>query len=882
MSILVNFLSNHFVQSSDPYTHANMDGGLYYIPNTEEKRFLDIWERAIGEGESYSITRILDGIKIGSKYVKAKCTLVVDLDGYPSLDILQKVKTRVIELSRQYFIIKTDNITTYTHQNNSNSTKVHLYVLVDDSPVSVSYSLYKIILSTLRKEFNPHPEKNWLDDKIKSLRLPGACKKGGESSFYPLENPTDSTTWRNLLFYYSKNPTLEINRDEYQKYLYSVDLEEKTKDKNKATHASKIVLNEAQISEILSEETQNFILDNIKNKVFELDFNAMISLYSLMASSDAWGRGVDELKEIVAEAKNCSGDCVKKIDKAVQSNPSKYILSPQEAFFRLRKKIIQSKKGDMKLCPVFSVKTYTYEDKSVSQSFVIGCLMNEEIGLHELYYKIMKNDFVAISKKVDGKNDVGYIWRDFLKLWEPVTFKMLQTNVAVVLSHIVKQHYSTLQKELLTKEKDEQPAFKLIIASVKKSLSNLQKHAGVAGIANFVLTNRFFINAEFLEKVNTSQYIIPLKNTKCVDLRNVEATGSYTIRERTREDYFTCTFGVDNVGDPANETFQKYIQQFQPDPIIRNYLKMVMGASLLGIYGKKTFFAYFLGPKGNNGKTVFFNLFKDILSSNFFSPCDDSSLIAIDKNAPKKDARRECATLVGKRIGYFPELDSNLSLDSKALKQLAGGEGMSEALLFTDTEKGVPVCFRIFICSNNFPTFTECDDATLGRTIIIPCFTLFGNTSECDYPKDDKLISSIKLNHLPDFFAWCLEGAVEYIQAKGEFPIVEQIEKLKQMHTKDEDPYSIYFDNEKYCKFGPNETCDKAKMFKNFKLFLFKHNYTEFKTSPQKFMQALNKKYPKLEVYKNSTLHYRGVSFHYAPPKLSDEEEEQEALFSRD
>jgi len=882
MSILVNFLSNHFVQSSDPYTHANMDGGLYYIPNTEEKRFLDIWERAIDAGESYSITRILDGIKIGSKYVKAKCTLVVDLDGYPSLDILQKVKTRVIELSRQYFIIKTDNITTYTHQNNSNSTKVHLYVLVDDSPVSVSYSLYKIILSTLRKEFNPHPEKNWLDDKIKSLRLPGACKKGGESSFYPLENPTDSTTWRNLLFYYSKNPTLEINRDEYQKYLYSVDLEEKTKDKNKATHASKIVLNEAQISEILSEETQNFILDNIKNKVFELDFNAMISLYSLMASSDAWGRGVDELKEIVAEAKNCSGDCVKKIDKAVQSNPSKYILSPQEAFFRLRKKIIQSKKGDMKLCPVFSVKTYTYEDKSVSQSFVIGCLMNEEIGLHELYYKIMKNDFVAISKKVDGKNDVGYIWRDFLKLWEPVTFKMLQTNVAVVLSHIVKQHYSTLQKELLTKEKDEQPAFKLIIASVKKSLSNLQKHAGVAGIANFVLTNRFFINAEFLEKVNTSQYIIPLKNTKCVDLRNVEATGSYTIRERTREDYFTCTFGVDNVGDPTNETFQKYIQQFQPDPIIRNYLKMVMGASLLGIYGKKTFFAYFLGPKGNNGKTVFFNLFKDILSSNFFSPCDDSSLIAIDKNAPKKDARRECATLVGKRIGYFPELDSNLSLDSKALKQLAGGEGMSEALLFTDTKKGVPVCFRIFICSNNFPTFTECDDATLGRTIIIPCFTLFGNTSECDYPKDDKLISSIKLNHLPDFFAWCLEGAVEYIQAKGEFPIVEQIEKLKQMHTKDEDPYSIYFDNEKYCKFGPNETCDKAKMFKNFKLFLFKHNYTEFKTSPQKFMQALNKKYPKLEVYKNSTLHYRGVSFHYAPPKLSDEEEEQEALFSRD
>lgn len=882
MSILVNFLSKHSVQSSDPYTHANMDGGLYYISNFDEKRFLDVWEQSIEAGESHSITRIVYGHKVEGILLKSKCTLVVDLDGYPSLDILQKVKTRVIELSRQYFIIKTDNITTYTHQNNSNSTKVHLYVLVDDSPVSVSYSLYKIILSTLRKEFNPHPEKNWLDDKIKSLRLPGACKKGGESSFYPLENPTDSTTWRNLLFYYSKNPTLEINRDEYQKYLYSVDLEEKTKDKNKAIHASKIVLNEAQISEILSEETQNFILDNIKNKVFELDFNAMISLYSLMASSDAWGRGVDELKEIVAEAKNCSGDCVKKIDKAVQSNPSKYILSPQEAFFRLRKKIIQSKKGDMKLCPVFSVKTYTYEDKSVSQSFVVGCLMNEEIGLHELYYKIMKNDFVAISKKVDGKNDVGYIWRDFLKLWEPVTFKMLQTNVAVVLSHIVKQHYSTLQKELLTKEKDEQPAFKLIISSVKKSLSNLQKHAGVSGIANFVLTNRFFINVEFLEKVNTSQYIIPLKNTKCVDLRNIEATGSYTIRERTREDYFTCTFGVDNVGDPTNETFQKYIQQFQPDPIIRDYLKMVMGASLLGIYGKKTFFAYFLGPKGNNGKTVFFNLFKDILSSNFFSPCDDSSLIAIDKNAPKKDARRECATLVGKRIGYFPELDSNLSLDSKALKGLAGGEGMSAALLFTDTEKGVPVCFRIFICSNNFPSFTECDEATLGRTIIIPCFTLFGNGSECDYPKDDKLISSIKLNHLPDFFAWCLEGAVEYIQAKEEFPIVEQIEKLKQMHTKDEDPYSIYFDNEKYCKFGPNETCDKAKMFKNFKLFLFKNNYNEFKTSPQKFMQALNKKYPKLEVYKNTTLHYRGVSFHYAPPKLSDEEEEQEALFSRD
>lgn len=878
MSILVNFLSKHSVQSSEPYTHANMDGGLYYIPNSNEKRFLDEWERAIEAGESYPITRMLDGHKIDGIYIKGKCTLVVDLDGYPSLDIFQKVKTSLIELAKQYFIIKTNNITTYAHQNNSNPTKVHLYLLVDNSPVTIAYSLYKIILSILRKEFNPHPQKNWIDDKIKSLRLPGACKKGGEATFYPLENPTDLTTWRNLCFYYSKNPTLEINRDEYQKYLYSVALEEKTKDKNKTTLSSKIVLNEAQISEILSEETQKFILDNIKNKVFELDFNAMISLYSLMASSDAWGRGVDELKEIVAEVKNCSGDCVKKIDKAVQSNPSKYILSPQEAFFRLRKKILQNK-GDMKLCPVFSVKTYTYEDKSVSQSFVVGCLMNEEIGLQELYYKIMKNDFVAISKKVDGKNDVGYIWRDFLKLWEPVTFKMLQTNVAVVLSHIVKQHHSALEKELLTKEKDEQPAFKLIIASVKKSLSNLQKHAGVSGIANFVLTNRFFINSEFLEKINTTQYVIPLHGTKCVDLRNVETSGSYTIRERTKEDYFTCTFGIDRIGNPMDDTFQKYIQQFQPDPIIRNYLKMVIGSSLLGIHGKKTFFAYFLGPKGNNGKTVFFNLLKDIFSSEFFTPCNDSSLIAIDKNVPKKDDRRECATLVGKRIGYFPELDSNLFLDSKALKRLAGGESMDAALLFTNTQKNIHVCFRIFICSNNFPSFTECDEATLGRTLIIPCYTLFGNGSECDYPKDDKLISSIKLNHLPDFFAWCLEGAVEYIQAKEEFPIVEQIEKLKQMHAKDEDPYSIYFDNKEWCKFGPNETCDKAKMFKNFKLFLFKNNYSEFKTSPQKFMQALNKKYPKLEVYKSGTLHYKGVSFHYTPEKDDDDEE---AHFTRD
>lgn len=875
MSSLRSFLSSHSVQSSDPYTHANMDGGLYYIANSQEKRFLDEWEKSVEVGESYSITRLLDGLKVDGVYVKGRCTLVVDLDGYPSLDILQKVKTRLIELSKQYFIIKTDNITTYTHQNSSNSTKVHLYLLVDNSPVTVSYALYKIILSTLRKEFNPHPQKNWIDDKIKSLRLPGAVKKDG-SGIYPLENPTDSTTWRNLCFYYSKNPILEMNRDAYRTYLYSVDLEEKTKDKNKTTISSKIVLNEAQISEILSEETQNFILDNIKNKVLELDFNAMISLYSLMVSGDAWNRGVDEMKEIVAEVKDCSGDCVKKIDKAVQSNPSKYILSPQEAFFRLRKKILKNK-GDMKLCPVFSVKTYTYEDKTVSQSFVIGCLMNEELGLQELYYKIMKNDFVAISKEVEGKNVVGYIWRDFLKLWEPVTFKMLQTNVSVVLSHIVKQHHSTLEKELLTKEKDEQPAFKLIIASVKKSLSNLQKHAGVSGIANFVLTNRFFINAEFLEKVNLSQYIIPLKNTKCVDLRNVEETGAYTIRERVKEDYFTCTFGIDKVGDPTNSTFQKYIQQFQPDPIIRNYLKMVMGASLLGIYGKKTFFAYFLGPKGNNGKTVFFNLFKDILSSNFFTSCGDSSLIAVDKNTPKKDARRQCAALVGKRIGYFPELDSNLFLDSKALKQLAGGEQMDSAFLFENTQQR-DATFRIFICSNNFPSFTECDEATLGRTLIIPCFTLFGNTSECDYPKDDKLISSIKLNHLPDFFAWCLEGAVEYIQAKEEFPIVEQIEKLKQMHAKDEDPYSVYFDNAEYCKFGPNETCDKAKMFKNFKLFLFKHNYTEFKTSPQKFTQALNKKYPKLEVYKNSTLHYKGVSFHYKP----DEKDEEEDIFTRD
>jgi hypothetical protein len=842
------------VDKNGPYNYLNMNGGskpFYYFSEDYEDIFLMLWEQTIKQGKTLPMVRKIKG----NKY-NGECTCLVDIDGYPSDEEYLLIKQDFLNLCKKYFVFpKNSEISLFEHINNKKPTKVHLYLLVDGEPVTVRYCMLKRIYRILKESSPLRLNSNYIDYKIFSLRIPGACKKTEDyneavnAGIYPINTTVD---WKKLLMYYPKNKKIEYSLPEWKNIIEEEYLK-KASSKDKNIKKADIKLNSSQIEEILSENTKNFIIENIN--ILELDFNVMLSLYNLFI---AWGDTSDDLKEIVSKKKRCSGECVTRLDQQFSKN-KKLKLSPQEAFFRLRKKILSSG-GDMKSCPVFNFKTYTYEDISISQSFVIGCLMNEDIGLSELYCKLVNGKFVPINPQVDTKNTVGYMWNSKNKLWMAYTFLMLKNNISITLSHIIKQHISFLEKEKETKEKKEVEKYDSIIKSISQILKQVQKSSGAEGAAKYALCNYLQIDKYFINKLNMSQYIIPLRGTKCVDM----TSGKPIIREREKEDYFTQTFLVDEVGDSEDPTLQKYLSMFQQDLEVRELLQTVTGQALLGEIGKRTNYTYLLGPKGSNGKSIFFSLLKDLMSYDFCYPCDDPDLISIDKNCHKKDQRRKYADFVGKRIAYFYELDKHKILDSRVLKCITGGDPVGGAKLFEDT-KMHDVSYRLFICSNNLPEFTECDPATIDRTIVIPCFTIFGENG--DFPKDEKLIKDIRENHLQDFLAWAIEGAEKYISNNYSHVIPLKIKELINQHTVGGDPLIQYLTE--YCVFGAKEKCKKSEIIKNFRNYTFDSGYENYKMTPQIFAQALFKEHPEIEIKKNSEgiMEYRGISFNYNHPK---------------
>jgi len=848
---LQNFLRQ--ATSTSIFTHSNMDSGKYYISDDYEETFLDLWERAVKKGETYPITKLLKG----NKY-DGKCTCVLDIDNYPDIEIYKNLKIDFVIMCKQYFNInKKSDVSLFEHTNTHHETKIHLYLLVDGSPITVKFGILKMIRKTLKDKFNPEG-KEWLDVNFTSLRIPGACKKGcnPNDGVYPL---VDEPCWRGLLFYSSFNKFVEVNGEEWLKY-WKMIYDKKTDPQKSETEKSKIVLNTQQIEEIYSEDTQKFILDNIN--ILTVDFNIMLSLYNLFMNY--WNRDFQEFKDIVASRKQCSGECAEKFHNQVQLNPKKYKLSIQESFFRLRKKIIQMD-GDMKLCPVFNVKVYNCGDLYISQSFAISCMMNGDIGLSELYSKLTYKHFIPTNPQVDGKGVVGYIWSQPSKLWIALTFKMLQHNISISLYQIIGQHVRYLEKELEAQtDKSEIKKFQNIINATKKVLTQVKDAKGVSGIACYSLTSSTLIDKNFTSRLNMTKYVIPLKGTKCIDLREK----TLHIRERTKEDYFTETFDVSEIGDPENPTFQKYIQMFQQKPEIRQLLQTTIGEALLGIYGKRCHFTYLLGPQGSNGKTVFFNLLKKMMSTNFCISLSDPDLISIDKKHSKKDSRRDFARIAGKRIAYFYELDCNKVLDSRMIKCVCGGETIDDALLFKNTSSHEPT-YKFFICSNNFPEFTECDRATLDRTIIIPCYTIFGEGG--DFPKDQELITDIEENHLQDFFAWALQGALNFMNNDEEHIIPKEVRKLQEKNTTALDPFSEFITT---CVFGKDQRIKKSVFHKKYRNFLDDNGYEDVKFTPQKFSQSLFKVHPEIKIKKVGEFYYMGVDTNYDTPQEEELETE--------
>ena len=104
--------------------------------------------------------------------------------------------------------------------------------------------------------------------------------------------------------------------------------------------------------------------------------------------------------------------------------------------------------------------------------------------------------------------------------------------------------------------------------------------------------------------------------------------------------------------DATPDAFATFLETIQPDASIRAFLQRSIGYSLLGVVRERSF--WILYGTGNNGKSVFVNLFNNLLGD-YASATTTASVMAGKQSAIPNDIAR----LKGKRFVIIPETEEN-------------------------------------------------------------------------------------------------------------------------------------------------------------------------------------------------------------------------------
>lgn len=207
--------------------------------------------------------------------------------------------------------------------------------------------------------------------------------------------------------------------------------------------------------------------------------------------------------------------------------------------------------------------------------------------------------------------------------------------------------------------------------------------------------------------------------------------------------------------DATPDAFATFLETIQPDASIRAFLQRSIGYSLLGVVRERSF--WILYGTGNNGKSVFVNLFNNLLGD-YASATTTASVMAGKQSAIPNDIAR----LKGKRFVIIPETEENERLNSALVKALSAGDTVTARFLFGEYFD-FPFTGKLWIATNHKPTITDHSKGMWDRMKLVP-FTQ--NIPKEKVIKADDLMAAL-MAEAPAILNWAVTGCRDYFDMDG-------------------------------------------------------------------------------------------------------------------
>lgn len=239
------------------------------------------------------------------------------------------------------------------------------------------------------------------------------------------------------------------------------------------------------------------------------------------------------------------------------------------------------------------------------------------------------------------------------------------------------------------------------------------------------------------------------------------------LRPHDREDRITRRVNAEYDADARSAVFDRFIETIQPDATVRAFLQRVMGYALLGTVRERAFFILY--GTGNNGKSIFTNLFNNLLGE--YAATTTAETI-MQTAASSGRIPNDIAKLKGKRLVIVPETNENERLNASVIKALSAGDKVSARHLFAEWFDFYFTA-KILIATNHKPTITDHSKGFWDRCKLIP---FSQDIPASEVIKSDDLMRDLMAD-APAVLAWAVQGARDYFESDGlDVPPVIQAE----------------------------------------------------------------------------------------------------------
>lgn len=217
-----------------------------------------------------------------------------------------------------------------------------------------------------------------------------------------------------------------------------------------------------------------------------------------------------------------------------------------------------------------------------------------------------------------------------------------------------------------------------------------------------------------------------------------------------QEHHNTITTGVPYDPEARSPYWDKFLERFQPDVEIREWLQKLAGYSLLG-KNPGRFMVVCLGPT-STGKTTFAKAMQAALGD-----YATATNMTVFRDSQDERARADLIKVLTKRFIYAEEASNSWHLHPDQIKRLTGGSPISARRPYASEYVEMVPAFTPWLMTNAAPTIEGADAALWRRLLVVPFFTQIPQNEE-----DAAFETALLGEGAPAILAWMVEGYRAY------------------------------------------------------------------------------------------------------------------------